>query len=152
MKLLDYIFEFAYEQNSALEKIEDKMPQLSAHLIKVLVFEDDINQKHWRAEILTFIDSIDNYCDIKSKNRRISAKTIKKSLSNTLEDRYFEKILKKLYRNYDTKLFPADKTNKQILFDSLREFYDNLFVWLEKDVINDDEILDLLKKLSARII
>jgi hypothetical protein len=145
MAFIDFIFEFAYEQKDALARIEDQIPQLSAHLIKVLIFVDDVNQNHWQKEILSYIDIIDNVCDTKTKSGRISAKTLHKTLKNTLEDRYFEKIIKKLSRDYDIKLSPVNKVS---LFGALREFYENLFNWLEKDFVDDSKILNLVEKLK----
>jgi hypothetical protein len=65
MKGLRYFYEQAFKRELFLQKCNDLSSQITKHLIKILLYPNNTESKHWKIEVIGWIDSLR---EIKLKN------------------------------------------------------------------------------------
>ena len=124
MRFGDFIlFEMAYLQDKAIEKIEDLFPQLVRHILKVWLIPKSRDYKHWLNEIENWLELIEGFSRVKTPSKRISLRKFKKEFDGYFDERTIKNFLFGIKNQYDLQIDSScvkDFSNKiQILFQSL---------------------------------
>jgi hypothetical protein len=132
MRFKEFLFEFAFEQSKALEKIEEIIPQLSIHLAKCLAMPKSRDLNHWKTEIRSFIFKIDNFANIKTKSKRIKKKNCYAEFGYLFNDAKINQIISIIESDYSIEL---TRNEKIILSQKIKNGYEQFFDALEADKI-----------------
>ena len=101
MKFSDWIFEMAYRQSRAIEKIEDLLPMVSIHILKCELMPDSIDGNHWLSEIKNWFRKINDFSFTKTKSGKISYKVFEKEFGIKLETRHLKKYVEEIEDEYE---------------------------------------------------
>ena len=120
MGFANFIFEMAYKQDRAIEKIEDLLPQLSLHILKVWLMPESRDREHWIKEIENWLNLINRFSRVKN-SRIISKSKFKKEFGGYFE---IDEVEDNLYilRHYKFEL-----KSPKILSKRLKQFFDWLW-------------------------
>ena len=130
MKFIDYIFEFAYNQNDALSRIEDQLTPLTSHILKCLAMPQSQDYQHWIGEIANITNIIDQRASIKTKSGRISKKVLQKEFERPTNESSILKAIKTIEIQYSIKTNPQ---NHKLWIKIIKNFYDDFFAQISED-------------------
>lgn len=137
--MFGYLFEMARSRQSAIDKIDDVIPQICSHVLKILVTKDDVEQNlnHWENELLNWFMQISRWSHLKG-NRRLKLKDYQVEFAN-----HFQKstILASLVvMKYRYTILPFDIS---VLVRTLKDFCNSLFEAVSDK--NEDKFTEFLK-------
>lgn len=117
MKFTDYIvdklYEMAFEQSFALDKIEEQVPGVITHILCCHLMPDSRDISHWIDEIAAFTGKMDDYCDVKTKSGRISYANLINGVHPKLTPEWVKKKIPFIERKYKRK-FSKENVNDAI--------------------------------------
>lgn len=138
--------EMAYERNRALEKVEDLMPQIVEHLLKILITENEveINLNHWSSEIENWLKLINRFSRLKN-NTRLKYRDYVDNLWVHFSEKDILIDISSMSYNY---IFADYDMNE--LREVIFEFFDLVFTKMSQDKFNELKIKELLKDLYKK--
>lgn len=138
MKFSDYLksklWEMAFSQEHALDKVEELAPKTIEHILKCRLMPDSREIPHWLNEIKAYTEKMDDYCDVKTRTGRPSYANLLNKLEVKLK---YEKVAKKIPNielEYSKKFKPSE-VRKAIEFtisqmqEILKELSQDTFIW-----------------------
>lgn len=140
MKFTDFIFEMAYNQNRAIEKIEDLLPELSKHILKVWLIPESENYKHWISEIKNWVDKISDYSRVKTPFGVIKYSKFKKEFGGYFDTKYVSNKLEVLKSNYNLGIVDVKKLSK-----NMDAIYDYLWEAISSKTFNITEFIKTIQ-------
>ena len=143
--------EMAYYRRDAKDKIRSLSGTVLIHIIKVLYLDDKLNIEHWKKEIISYFDKIEDIT-IKPKNKKFDKEEYYDFLflepycvsdSNwtkyEINDRYIKMIVGKINYQYNSNIKESD-----IDFDDISD----LFKKLSEKISNYDSVDDFIKMIG----
>lgn len=124
------LWEMAFEQAHAQEKIEELVPETAEHILKCRLMPDSRDVPHWFNEIKKWTDKMDGYADTKTKRGRISYSILLKECGKKISAPKLSKVVKGLEWEYNTK-FNAENSESAINFTT--ELMKEIFYDLSQD-------------------
>lgn len=138
MRFLDFLTENR-DLQSAINRIEDQIPQLSAHIIKVWVMPESRDFNHWINEIKNYTQIIDDSADVKTRFGRIRKTLMLKELQQKLSVNRVTRYIRTIEDKYNIRI-PGILEIR----DNLEALYNDFFDYIEKDSYEDRVILNLI--------
>lgn len=142
--------EMAYYRRDAQDKIRSLSGTILTHVIKLLYLDDDLNIKHWKDEITSYFNKIEDIT-IKPKNKKFTKEEYYNYLflepycssdSNWMKyqinDKYIKMIILRINSQYKSNINMLD-----INFDEIS----NLFKTISEKISNYEEVCEIIKKL-----
>ena len=142
--------EMAYYRRDAQDKIRSLSGTILTHVIKLLYLDDDLNIKHWKDEITSYFNKIEDIT-IKPNNKKFTKEEYYNYLflepycssdSNWMKyqinDKYIKMIILRINSQYKSNINMLD-----INFDEIS----NLFKTISEKISNYEEVCEIIKKL-----
>lgn len=145
MRFGDYVknklYEMAFEQAFALDKIEEQVPGAIIHILCCHLMPHSRDIPHWIDEIAAFTGKMDDYCDVKTKSKRISYANLVSGVHPKLTPEWVKKKISFIERKYKRKFSKEDvnvaiEKTIDIMHDMFLDMANNKF-----DIENYVEIL-----------
>ena len=133
------ISEMAYNQDNALDRIKSKLPKLIQHLILIKIFANTDSCSHWMDEICGYLITINDYCNVKTKNGRISLKVLKNTFDDIMDVTEVEDIVTRIEKKYGIKVLDDEIVKFQ---KYIYNFFDKLWYDLSNDEFRLRNILE----------
>lgn len=124
------LLEMSFGQGDAIKKIEDQIPQIVLHILKILITKDDIeiNLHHWDSEITNFLTIISISSNVKQKKGIRVSTSINNYKSYYTDTPLFDSLAESLEKNYTIL-----KWSKTKVLAILKGFFeDEIFPRIEK--------------------
>lgn len=144
MKFSEFLNEMAFRQGTSLERIELQTIFLIEHIFKIWLMPNSENYNHWSKEIQNFVNLIDNFCNVKTRSGRIPYKTLKKSMQNLQNQKWLEKQLNYVIRDYQVIPLRVD------LVTSIQNFLEYFWNLLSLNRVDKFELLDYIQNYKHR--
>lgn len=138
MKFSEFIYEMAFPQSRALQKIEEQLTQLSMHFLKTWMKASSRDYNHWRNEIINYLNRINDYSRIKTKNGLIRRDLFDKEFGHTLEYAWVDNLVDSVAIQYDIK---RENGDTEYFVFALRKFYSELWDMLSIGQFNLRQML-----------
>lgn len=126
------LFEMAYDRKKCIKTCEDLSHELCYHFIKVMLFPSSINVNHWKSEIKTWLNKIDDL-KLKPNDRKMRYNDLILTLYEQPigHDNAVKEMIQKMIKRDDIpyiQIFDYDSLHKRI-----EEMYHILCDDLSKD-------------------
>ena len=143
MTFSEFLYEMAFPQSKALQKIEELLSQLSIHFLKCWIIPNSRNYNHWRGEIINFLGRINDYSRVKTKRGLIDRKNFDKEYKHTLELPWVDNLVDSVCLQYDIEREQGDTEHFAYI---LKRFYEDLWDMLSVGGFNLRQMLQHLPK------
>ena len=143
--------EMAYYRRDAKDKIRSLSGTVLIHIIKVLYLDDKLNIEHWKKEIISYFDKIEDIA-IKPNNKKFTKEEYYdflflepycKSNSNWMKyeinDRYIKMIVGRINYQYNSNIKEND-----IDFDDISD----IFKKISEKISNYDSVDEFIKMIG----
>ena len=139
MRFGDFIlFEMAYHQDKAIEKIEDLFPQLTRHILKVWLMPKSRDYRHWLGEITNWLGMIEGFSRVKTPSKRISLRKFETEFDGYFDERTIKNFLYGIKIQYDLTVGP---TIAGYLSRRIQNLYHSLWVELSQGTFDIEEFI-----------
>jgi len=129
--------EMAYYRRDAKDKIRSLSGTVLIHIIKVLYLDDKLNIEHWKKEIISYFDKIEDIA-IKPNNKKFT------------KEEYYDFLFLEPYCNSNSNWMKYEINDRYIKMIVGRINYQYNSNIKEND-IDFDDISDIFKKISEKI-
>lgn len=150
MRFTDYIadklYEMAFRQLFALEKIEEQTPGALVHILKCFLMPDSREISHWLDEIEAFTSRMDGYGEVKPDSKRISYNNIIKQTQKKVSYDSVKKKIPYLERKYRKKF---NKNEVDIAISKTLDLMRDIFLDISKDEYDMAKYADILDVKGA---
>jgi hypothetical protein len=143
LRFKDFVLEFAYESDKAIEKIEDLLPQLSLHILKIWLMPKSRDYDHWVKEVENWLNQISRFSRIKADSKIISKAKFQKEFGEYFDESEIENDLY-LLRNYK---FEKDIA-PNVLSQKLQEFFEYLWDSISSKKFNLKKTMEFIKEVK----
>lgn len=143
--------EIAYYRRDAKDKIRSLSGKVLIHIIKVLYLDDKLNIEHWKKEIISYFDKIEDIA-IKPNNKKFTKEEYYDFLflepycnSNSnwmkyeINDRYIKMIVGRINYQYNSNIKEND-----IDFDNISDIFKNI----SEKISNYDSVDEFIKMIG----
>lgn len=135
-----------YYQSKGLEKIEDQIPQLTLHILKVWLMPDSRDYEHWIDEIANFLVIMDSGANVKTRRGRLSHNTIVKEYKALITEQRVKNAFNRINRSYEKSF----KYNVKY-YNAVKKFYDYLWIKLAEFDFDTAEVIAHIEGLKNEI-
>ena len=143
LRFKDFVLEFAYESDKAIEKIEDLLPQLSLHILKIWLMPKSRDYDRWVKEVENWLNQISRFSRIKADSKIISKAKFQKEFGEYFDESEIENDLY-LLRNYK---FEKDIA-PNVLSQKLQEFFEYLWDSISSKKFNLKKTMEFIKEVK----